>query len=77
MIILHTHKERINKVIFQRHNKSSAHLVLNNGAVVFAFNLTAGMVRIFPMLFVELNDDASDVLCRALVELEELFEPLC
>lgn len=56
-----------------------SHLVLNVGADIFAFNLTGGIVRIFPILFVELNDVVSDVLCRAalLVELEALFELFC
>lgn len=54
-----------------------SHLVLNIGADDFAFNFTGGIVRIFPILFVELNDVVSDELCRALVELEVLLELFC
>lgn len=54
-----------------------AYLVLSNGADIFAFNLPGGIVRIFPILFVELNDVVSDELCRVLVEFVVLLELLC
>lgn len=63
---------------FHHHRPSyQSHLVLNIGADIFAFNFTGGIVRIFPILFVEFNDVVSDELCRALVELEAVFELFC
>ncbi len=47
------------------------------GADIFAFNLTGGIVRIFPILFVEFNDVVSDELCRVLVEFDVLLELFC